>query len=91
MTRTRTDARIAAQVAVESVANVGLDEFDADTIAAVIRFGEEQGVSDLYLDLIRSTVPTCDHTPETPEQQRQRILRDCGEGCTGGPDCPNLD
>jgi len=48
----RTPAQIAAQVAVESIAN-NREDFEPATVAAVLAFGEEQGVADLYLDMIR--------------------------------------
>lgn len=44
--------KLAAQVAVEAVAN---DRFayDLETIAAVLSVAREAGVSDFYLDMIR--------------------------------------
>lgn len=49
----RTPAQIAAQVAVEHVANTYGDGFDRETMAAVLTNGEANGVSDLYLDMVR--------------------------------------
>lgn len=48
----RTPAAIAAQVAVEAVAN-DRDDYDEATRLAVLANGEAMGVADLYLDLIR--------------------------------------
>ena len=46
------DAVTAAQVAVEAVAN-DRDAYDESTRLAVLRNGEDAGVADIYLDLIR--------------------------------------
>jgi len=48
----RTDAHIAAQVAVEAVANEP-HGFDEATRLAVLRNGEAEGVADFYLNMIR--------------------------------------
>jgi hypothetical protein len=50
---TRTNAQIAAQVALESVIN-GPDGFSAETISAVVANAAENGVSDFYLDMARN-------------------------------------
>ena len=56
--RTMTDfARTAAQVAVESIVNAP-EGFDADTMHDVLNFGEQQNVSDLYLDMLREVIDT---------------------------------
>lgn len=47
-----TYAKIAAQVAVEAVAN-DPEAYDAVTREAVLRNGEEQGVAAFYLDMLR--------------------------------------
>jgi hypothetical protein len=48
----RTPRQIAAQVAVEYVANYRAD-FDDDVRLAVLEVGEAEGVAELYLELIR--------------------------------------
>lgn len=48
----RTPAFIAAQVAVEAVANEP-EAYDEETRAAVLAFGQEQEVADFYLAMIR--------------------------------------
>ena len=53
----RTIAQIAAQVAVESVAN-SVDGMDSETVAAVICNGADHGVSNLYLSLARENLAT---------------------------------
>lgn len=50
----RTPAQIAAQVAVEALANNPHDYDDA-TRVAVLANGEAEGVAALYLDMIRTT------------------------------------
>lgn len=49
---TRTAAQIAAQVAVEAIANAGGEGYDRDTIAAVLANGVAEGVAPMYLDLV---------------------------------------
>lgn len=49
----RTPAQIAAQVAVEAIAN-DPDGYDDETRAAVLSNGVDQGVAALYLDMIRN-------------------------------------
>lgn len=45
-------AAVAAQVAVEAVANCP-EAFDVDTIACVLANGERNGVASFYLDMLR--------------------------------------
>lgn len=51
----RTPAQIAAQVAVEAVANDPM-AYDVDTIDAVRQNGRRNGVSDFYLDMLEADV-----------------------------------
>lgn len=53
--RQRSDAQVAAQVAVEALAN-NPDAFSQDTIEAVLRNGEAYDVPDFYMDLAREAI-----------------------------------
>lgn len=48
----RTNAQIAAQVAVESVID-NREAYSEDTVAAVIANGVEENVAQFYMDMIR--------------------------------------
>lgn len=70
----RTPARIAAQVAVEAIANEP-DGYDDETRAAVLANGIAEGVAALYLDLIRRP-ESCDITCDRGT---------CGDRCDRSP------
>lgn len=52
----RTDSHVAAQVAVESIVDCGGDGYALDTMMAVLRNAEREGVAALYVDMLRDLV-----------------------------------